>query len=178
LSDAPTPAKATPAVAFCFLANSVLAREKWARERLEPFAGQGFEVRLPLVRPLLLVIAAGGRIEPGQAPAAALVSPAGVAGDSALAEELRYLRRHLRPDVEEELSRVVGDIAAHQLVGTARSFMRWQRDALARVASSLADYAADERGALVRRVELADLGARVRELDEALARLENRVGRL
>lgn len=175
LSDAAATQKATPAVAFCFLANTLLARETWARDRLEPFAGQGFEVRFPLLPPLGLQIGAGGRIEEGSAEPAAFVSPAGVTGESALAEELRFLRQHLRPDVEEELSRFVGDIAAQRIASAARGFWQWQLDALTRIGEAAAAYAVDERRALVRRPELADLAARIQELNQAIARLEERL---
>ena len=176
MSDKLFPSKATPAVAFCFLANQLLARETWARERLAAFAGLGFEVRLPLVAPLRLVIGANARIEEGtSAEPAAIVSFDGVTGDSALAEELRYLRKHLRPDVEEELSRFVGDVAAERLVGTARSFLQWQMEALQRVAEAAADYAVNERRALVGRAELGDLAVRIEELNRAIERLERRL---
>jgi ubiquinone biosynthesis protein UbiJ len=175
LSDKLFPSKATPAVAFCFFANQLLGRETWARERLAPFTGQGFEVRLPLAAPLRLAIGAEGRIEEATVEPAAIVALDGVTGDSALADELRYLRKHLRPDVEEELSRLVGDVAAERLVGTARSFLRWQMDVLQRIAEAAADYAANERRALVRRAELGDLAARIEELSRAIERLEGRL---
>ena len=38
-------------------------------------------------------------------------------GDAELAQEISFLARHLTWDVEEDLSRVVGDIAAHRVVG-------------------------------------------------------------
>jgi ubiquinone biosynthesis accessory factor UbiJ len=174
LSEPASRIKATPAVAFCFIANTVLARESWARARLEPFAGQGFEVRLPLLAPLSLIVGAGGRIEEGAASPAAILALGGISGDSALADELRYLRKHLRPDVEEELSRFIGDIAAHRLVGAARSFTQWQREALTRLTEAAVDYAVEERRALVRRAELADLAERLRELEQGVARLEER----
>ena len=175
MSESNAPSKATPAVAFCFLANAVLSRETWARERLEPFAGQGFEVRLPLVAPFTVAVNADSRLEARDAPVAAVVAPNGVTGDSALADELRYLRRYLRPDIEEELSRFVGDVAAHRLAGAARSFMQWQRDVVTRLAESAADYAVNERRALVRRAELAELAARIDELQQAIRRLEERL---
>ena len=175
MSESTPQSKATPAVAFCFLANTLLSRETWARERLEPFAGQAFEIRLPLVAPFCVAVAAGGRLEPGDAPAAAIVTPGAVTGDSALADELRYQRQHLRPDLEEELSRFVGDIAAQRLAGAARGFLQWQLDALARIAEAAADYAVNERRALVRKSELIDLAARIDELNQAIARLEERV---
>jgi ubiquinone biosynthesis protein UbiJ len=162
-------------VAFCFIANALLARETWARERLQPFVGQGFELHLPLAAPVRVVIAPGARLEPGEADAAAIVTVGGVTGASALADELRFLRKHLRPDIEEELSRFVGDIAARRIVGAARSFLQWQLDALARLGEAGVGYAVDERRALVRRHELVLLSEEVRALEEALARLEARV---
>ena len=65
MSDTAPKAKATSAVAFCFLLNQLLARETWARERLERFAGQSAEFRPPFLPPLRLAITAGGHIEPG-----------------------------------------------------------------------------------------------------------------
>ena len=162
-------------MAFCFIANAVLARETWARERLEPFVGQGFELHLPLAAPVRLLIAPGARLEPGEGDAAAIVTLGGITGRSALADELRFLRKHLRPDIEEELSRFVGDIAARQIVGTARSFLQWQADALARLGEAALDYAVEERRALVRRHELVPLSEEVRALEAAIARLEARV---
>ena len=162
-------------MAFCFLANTLLARETWARERLEAFAGQGFEVRFPLFPALRLAIAPGGRIEEGDVEPSAIVSPGGVTGDGALAEELRFLRQHLRPDVEEELSRFVGDIAAQRIAGAVRGLWQWQLDTVTRLAEAAAAYAVDERRALVRRPELADLAGRIDELNRAIARLEERL---
>lgn len=178
MSDALPTQKATPAVAFCFLLNQLLARETWARERLEAFEGQGVEIRLPLLLPLHLSIGPGGRIEEVEAEPVALVSLSGITGSSALADELRYLAKHLRPDVEEELSRFVGDVAAQRLVATARGFLQWQADALTRLGEALADYAIEERRALVRRPELADLGREIDELNQSLARLEQRMAGL
>ncbi|HUQ76874.1 MAG TPA: hypothetical protein VM183_19300 [Burkholderiales bacterium] len=178
MSEALPPQKATPAVAFCFLANQLLARETWARQRLEAFQGQGIEVRFPLLAPIRLVIAAGGRLEEGDAEPVAFASLGGITGSSALADELRMLAKHLRPDVEEELSRFVGDVAAQRVVGTARSFMRWQVDALTRLGEGVAAYAADERRVLVRRGELADLARQLDELHKAIARLEGRMAPL
>ena len=49
MKEQPLFEKATPAVAFCFVLNRLLAAEPWARERLAPFAGEGIEVRAPLL---------------------------------------------------------------------------------------------------------------------------------
>jgi ubiquinone biosynthesis accessory factor UbiJ len=175
LSETLPKAKATPAVAFCFLLNQLLARESWARERLARFAGQAVELRPPLLPPLRLAIAGDGRIEEGGPEPAAVVTLQGVSGSSRLADELRYLAKHLRWEAEEELSKVVGDVAAERIAGAVRAFGRWQLDAAQRISEALADYATAERGALVRRSELRDFAADVERLRAAIARLEKRL---
>ena len=175
MSEPLSSAKATPAVAFCFLLNQLLEREGWARERLARLAGQTAELRPPLLPPLRLVVAAGGRIEPGGGEPSALVTLEGVTGESALADELRYLARHLRWDFEEELSRVMGDVAAERVGSTLRAFARWQVDAAQRVTEALADYATAESKALVRRGELARFAVDVERLRAAIAELERRL---
>jgi len=188
--------KATPAVAFCFFVNRLLDTESWARERLARFAGDTVElVPLPLP-PLRVTILADGRLQAGgETPSLVLqVGPGAlfalargeeaflraveVNGNAQLAQEVASLARHLRWDVEEELSRLVGDVAAHRIAGAARSFAAWQLDAAQRVAVSAADFFAEEARLLVRREEQAGHARAVAELRDALARLEKRIERL
>jgi ubiquinone biosynthesis protein UbiJ len=178
--------------------NRLLESEAWARERLAPFAGEVIELRAPPLPALRLAIAADGRLAPAAPEAAgALVIAAGpgalaaavqgeeqllrvleVTGNARLASEVMFLFRHLRWDAEEELSRWVGDIAAHRLAGVARRAAAWHADAARRVAGSLVEYAAEESGLLVRRGELAGLAAAQARLRDGLERLEKRIARL
>ena len=175
MSDTAPSAKATPAVAFCFLLNQLLARESWARERLERFVGQAAEFRPPLLPPLRVSVAAGGRIEPGGDEPMAIVTLEGIAGESELADELRFLQKNLRWDFEEELSHVMGDVAAERVGATLRAFARWQVDAAQRVTEALADYATAESGLLVPRGELERFAAEVERLRAAIDQLERRL---
>jgi ubiquinone biosynthesis protein UbiJ len=196
--------KATPEVAFsipvafCFFVNRLLDAESWARERLARFAGEVVEfVPLPLpLPPLRVTILEDGRLQAGgDAPALTLkVGPGAlialargeeeflraveISGNARLAQEIASLARHLRWDVEEELSRVFGDVAAHRIAGAARSFAEWQLDAARRLAGAAADFLADEARILVRRDEQAGHMRAVAELRDALARLEKRIERL
>ena len=178
MSETAPARKATPAVAFCFVLNPLLARERWARQRLARFAGQALELRLPLAPAVRLSIAPDGRLEPDGPEPSATVILAGIRGESEFADELRYLARHLRPDVEEELSRLIGDVAAHRIGLGLRALLNWQRDAAQRLTEAAADYAVDERRALVRRGELDQLAAEMARLAQALDALEQRIARL
>jgi ubiquinone biosynthesis protein UbiJ len=88
------------------------------------------------------------------------------------------LARHLRWDVEEALSQVLGDVVAHRLAGAARAFAAWQLDAVQRVTGALVDYATEERKVLVRRAEFEALAEPLARLRDAIGRLDKRLERL
>jgi ubiquinone biosynthesis accessory factor UbiJ len=179
--------------------NHLLESESWAREKLAPFAGETVELRAPFLPPLRLAIEESGltRAAKADGSAASLVialkpdAPAAllrgeehflraveVTGNAKLAEEVRLLARHLRWDFEEDLSRLVGDVAAHRLAESARAFGAWQADAARRLAESFGDYATQESGLLVRRLELDALAGATARLRDAIERLEQRIRRL
>ncbi len=188
--------KATPAVAFCFALNHLLDAEPWARERLAPFAGESLELRAPPLPAVRLTILPAGRVQAGGAEpglvltlrlealgglvrgAEHFVRSVEVAGDAGLAAEIMALVRHLRWDVEEDLSRLIGDVAARRVAQAGRDLALWQVDALRRLADSFADYASEEGRLLVRRAQLEALGASVAQLRDAIERLEKRIARL
>ena len=170
--------KATHAVAFCFALNHLLEAAPWARERLAPFAGESLELRaLPLPAVRLTILPAGRVAAGGAEPALVLTLVAAMALPSDYTE-IMALARHLRWDVEEDLSRIIGDVAARRVVRAGRDLAAWQADALRRLADSFADYAGEEGRLLVRRRELETLGASVAQLRDAIERLEKRIARL
>jgi ubiquinone biosynthesis protein UbiJ len=178
LSDA----KATPAVAFCFFANHVLDGAAWARARLARFAGRTLEFRAPLLPTVLVTITPQGRLEAGGAePPAAIVflGPKTTAsGEPELAAELEELSQTLRWDVEEDLSRVMGDVLARRAVQAGAALRRWQSEAAGRLSEALGAYAVDEARMVVRRPDLAAFAESIERLSRALGELEERVARL
>ena len=168
---------------FSLALNRLLDAEPWARERLAPFAGETVEVRSPPFPPLRFTILPGGRLDAGgEAPALVVTvrfsREVELAGDEELAAEVRLLLRHLRWDFEEDLSRLVGDVAAHRLAGALRALGAWPADTARRLGETLADYVIEEKRMLVARGELKQFGAAIAQLHEALAQLEKRVQRL
>ena len=197
MNGEPSPGKkATLGWPFSFALNHLLAAEPWARARLAPFAGETVELRNPPLPALRFLILPGGTLEAGGGEPAltvtltpqALVELARgpehfarsleVDGDPKLAAEVMALARHLRWDVEEDLSKLFGDVAAHRLAGAGRAFAAWHADALRRLARSLVDYAVDEKRMLMPREEVESLGGAIARLRDAVERLEKRVRRL
>ena len=65
-------------------------------------------------------------------------------GDTDFAAAINHLARHLRWDVEEDLSRFFGDIAAHRMAETGRAFRRWGEQTAQHAGRSLAGYWTEE----------------------------------
>src|SRR6266699_1781518 len=76
-----------------------------------------------------------------------------IAGDAELAQKFRELARLLRPDLEEELSLIVGDVPAHQLGRLARLALGFGRRTMSTTLRNAAEYLAHERADLVSRNE-------------------------
>ena len=96
-------------------------------------------------------------------------------GDTAIAERFRELAMLLRPDLEEELSGVLGDVPAHQLAHFAGLAFSWSRRAVTTAATNWAEYFAHERHDLVSRNEGEQFLKGVDALREDLDRLEARL---
>jgi ubiquinone biosynthesis protein UbiJ len=95
-------------------------------------------------------------------------------GDGAVAEQFRELLQHLRPDLEDVLSRLLGRSIAHLLVRTLRGASGWARSSAQTGARNLAEYLAHETGDLVPLAEAEQFLRGVDELREQLDRADAR----
>jgi ubiquinone biosynthesis accessory factor UbiJ len=101
-----------------------------------------------------------------------------ITGDAELVQRFSELVRLLRPDIEEELSRVLGDTPAHYAARIAQGALNWGRHAARTAVNNVAEYLAHERGELVPRAEGEQYLRGVERLREDVERLEARVARL
>lgn len=183
---------------FCRALNHVLAAHGWARQRLAPFAGATLSIAAPPLPAVGLEIRADGLVRaagPGAVaalevtvrPGALLALPRGlehalrdvaVSGNEQLAAQVLFLLRHLRWDVEEDLSRVVGDVLAQRMVGGTRDLAAALADAGQRVAGALMEYAVEEHRLVVDREEHAAFARTNAALRDAIERLDKRLGQL
>jgi ubiquinone biosynthesis accessory factor UbiJ len=177
--------------------NHLLKSASWARERLRPFAGK--VVRFELV-PFTVAYTL---LETGEvADAAAAATPdasftlipgialrmlggdsdawqkVAVAGDGALAREILYIAQNLKWDVEEDLSRVFGDVAAHRMVSAANELRRWQRDSARSFTRAMAAYWTEEQPLVASKPDIERFVREVDGLRDDVARLEKRIEQL
>ncbi len=98
-----------------------------------------------------------------------------ISGDAEVAQGFRELVQLLRPDPEEELSLLIGDVPAHQLARLARLGVEWSARAADTTLKNLAEYFGHERGDLVSRNEGEQFLRGVDALREGVDRLQARL---
>jgi ubiquinone biosynthesis protein UbiJ len=98
-----------------------------------------------------------------------------ISGDAQLAQQFRELAKLLRPDLEDDLSYVLGDVPAHQLGRLARLGAGWTRKAATTTLTNLAEYLGHERQDLVPRNEGEQFLHGVDRVREDVERLEARL---
>lgn len=177
--------------------NHLLRANGWARDSLKPHTGKTVCVRCPPFSVSLRVVDSG-EVTPaaaGAVPDATLsVTPGlllrmaaqddnawrdiAIDGDTAMAGAVHHLWRHLRWDVEEDLSRLFGDVAAHRMTGSAQAMAQWAKLSGENLLRSLSEYWTEERPAIAAANDLSRFAADVDVLRDDLARLEKRVARL
>jgi ubiquinone biosynthesis accessory factor UbiJ len=101
-----------------------------------------------------------------------------IQGDAEVAQAFSELLKQARPDVEEELSRVIGDVAAHQVGNIARSALSFARRASETLHQNVAEYLQEESRDLPSRTEADEFIAGVDKLRDDADRLAARLALL
>ncbi len=185
-----------PGVPLARPVNHLLRQASWARARLKPFAGRTIRFdATPFV--VAFRIRDSGEVEDASANSwdvAFTITPGVMLrliaqdrtawqsvrteGDTALAREVLFITQNLRWDLEEDLSRVFGDIVAHRMVQAGAELSRWPQQAAASLGRSFAAYWTEERPLLATRAEIEKFNQDVDQLRDDAARLEQRIAKL
>jgi ubiquinone biosynthesis protein UbiJ len=188
----PSPASLLPAAI-----NHLLAQESWARARLMPHAGK-IAVLDGGVLAVRLKVMSDGLLETPSADEAAAVtihvqlsdlplivqnrerafSYVKIEGDADFANTISQLSQSLRWEVEEDLSKIVGDIAAIRIVGGAQSAFNAARSLHQSITENVAEYFLEENPMLMRPQAIADFTNDVTRLRDDVARLAKRIEKL
>jgi ubiquinone biosynthesis protein UbiJ len=101
-----------------------------------------------------------------------------LSGDPALARDFEKLLDLAKPDWEEELSRFVGDVVAHQLGNLARGLFDWGNKAAATLSQDASEFLQEESRDLPTRFEVDEFLDEVDRLSADTSRVEKRIARL
>lgn len=177
--------------------NHLVRGEPWAGERLRVHSGAQALIRAGFVD-VHLVVDGAGLFAPGSATQMAAVTitlpadtpfrlltdrsslfqAAKLSGSADFAETLAFVFRNLRWDVEADLARVVGDIAARRLAMAGQAMLQQGQTTSRRLWRNLAEYASEDADWLAPRREVEAFRRAVDGLRDDLARLEKRLDRL
>jgi ubiquinone biosynthesis protein UbiJ len=182
---------------FVPLLNHLLAREDWARQRLQPYNAQTARIEGGPVQ-LTMTVDELGAFRPGKpdevaavtitlpsdAPFRVLSDPssilgaARITGAASFAETLAFVFRNLRWDYEADLAGIIGDIPAHRISRLLAEGVAWQQSAARKLGMNAAEFATEESGLVTSARELSRFAQDVDQLRDDAARLEKRISRL
>lgn len=177
--------------------NHLLRGNSWALDRLKPCAGKTARFECVPVNFALTVMDSGEvmaataasapdttiRLTPGLmlrvlARDETAWNEIAIEGDTDFAAVINQIFHNLRWDVEEDLSRVFGDIAAHRMVQTGRTLDQWRAQSLDNLARSFAEYWTEEQPLIARARDVAQFNRDVDQLRDDVARFEKRLEQL
>lgn len=193
--DSPDSRILSPAAAAAV--NHLLRGASWARDALRRFAGRTARFELaPLA--VSLTVTEGGEVAAAAPDAACAVTArltpglmlrlaarddgawreVAFDGDAEFGACIHDVARNLRWDVEEDLSRLFGDVAAHRMAQAGRALQRWGGQALENTGRSFAEYWTEEQPLIAAGRDIEEFNRSVDELRDGTARLEKRLGQL
>ena len=101
-----------------------------------------------------------------------------LSGDTEVAQGFQQLLRFGRPDIEEELSHVIGDAAAHQVGEFARGLGEWARQARSTIGQNISEYLQEESRDVPSRYEADAFADDVGKLRDDVDRLAAKIAHL
>ncbi len=101
-----------------------------------------------------------------------------IRGDTRLGRQFKAVLADMDIDWEEHLSRLVGDIAAHRIVGVVNDLRQWGRSAASNFTDDVGEYLQEESRDVVSGAELDVFNQQVDEVRDGTERLAARIDRL
>ena len=177
--------------------NHVLRQNAWAAACLQAYAGKTICLNLPPVSSVVTLID-GGEFVPAienaipdatinLSPMAALRRIAGLSpqsddyrfeGDTELAASVGKVLQQLEWEYEEDLSRIIGDIPAQQLVSFGKRVVHEGRRQVESVAGMFAEYWQEEQPLIAKKRHLERFSTEVDILRDDVEQLETRLQKL
>lgn len=173
------------------------SQNQWSKSYLVPFAGKVVQLNFVLIKANLQILedgslAIGGETATPEAtihlpPSLALRMMTGdevakmqikIEGDAHFATEFSKVLQNMRWDVEEDLSRFTGDIAASKIGSTSKKILHTAKQQSINAAEMLSEYWQEEKNILAKKRHVETFNAEVDVLVSDVARIEKRIEKL
>lgn len=178
--------------------NHILRQEGWPLKRLQPFKGKTIHFRLPPILDLRLIVQENGELlhshDQPEADVTLLIMPAllpgliardesvydkiETSGDSGFANELIAIGKHIRPGIEQNLGKIIGDIPAHRVVQAGNDIFQWHINLTRNVSEAMGEYWQEEQPLLVKSDAARKASEQIKVLQQDTDRLKARINRI
>ncbi len=172
-------------------------QNNWSRKYLLPFAGKVLQFNIVPIKTKLIILEDGSLgISPDHATADAIIHiPPSLAirlmakdesakmeiridGDSHLATKVTKVLQYIRWDVEDDLSKVVGDITSNKVVTMAKESAQAVKKQTTSITEMLIEFWQEEKPILAKQWQVNQFNTDVDRLSSDMNRLEKRLNKL
>lgn len=178
--------------------NHILRNESWACKRLQSYEGKTVRVRVPPFVNLKMIIQSNGEFSHYQgdheADATLSIQPTllprllaheesaykaiDISGDTAFAEDLITIGKHLKPNFEQELGKILGDIPAHRIAQVGENIFQWHINLAKNITEALGEYWQEEQPIIAKENEVKRFSHQIESLEHDVDQLEKRINRI
>ena len=172
-------------------------QNNWSRPLMQPFVGKVVRFDFTLIKANLLILEDGSLAIAGEAslPEANIHVPPSLAlrllandknakmqikidGDTQLATEISKVLQNMRWDMEEDLSKLTGDIAAHKIGEITRKTLSEAKKQSINLAEMLSEYWQEEQPLLAKKRHVEQFNTQVDTIKSDVARFEKKLNKL
>ena len=179
------------------LLQHLLAQNGWANTMLQPFATKSVQLNVGFISSNIVILENGGLAIAGEtniADATITISPSlalrlmagdetaklqvAIEGDTHLAAEFAKVLSNLQWDYEDDLSKLIGDMAAYKIGGFARDTTKSAKETSAKLAEMLSGYWQEEMPLIAKKQQVEEFNTAVDALRADVARFEKKLAKL
>jgi ubiquinone biosynthesis protein UbiJ len=179
------------------LLQHLIAQNDWAKDLLQPFAGKSIQINIAPITSSLIILENGSLAMAGEtniADATITIPPSlllrliakdesakqhiHIAGDTHLATELAKVFTHMRWDYEDDLSKLIGDVAALKVGQFGRKTLQSVKDTSINLAEMLSEYWQEELPLIAKKRHIDEFNSQVDILRADVERFEKRLNKL
>ncbi len=175
----------------------LIKQNSWANAHLMPFAGNSIQFDFVLFKTNLVILENGSLAHGGETapPQASIYAPPSlmlrilakddaakmqfkITGDTHLATEVSKILQNLRWDIEDDLSHLVGDIAASTMTNAGQKAVQSIQETSTNIAAMLSEYLLEEREIVTKKRHVEQFNADVDTLRADVERFEKRLAKI